>query len=146
MDKQIKQRWIDALRSGNYKQGKFWLRRGDKCESSFCCLGVLCDIYNQDTGNNWSFPEDPEYIDDGEEPSACEAFGFLGEEKVLPTDVAEWAGFVVASDGYSIGDYFEGKVRIKACNLVDKTVHTLADLNDSGKTFEDIAEVIEQQF
>jgi hypothetical protein len=32
--------WVDALRSGDYKQTQETLRSGD----SFCCLGVLCDI------------------------------------------------------------------------------------------------------
>jgi hypothetical protein len=36
----IQQEWVDALRSGKYKQGKGTLRRGDE----FCCLGVLCEI------------------------------------------------------------------------------------------------------
>lgn len=41
MNKDIKKRWLDALRSGKYKQGVGALRkRGYK----FCCLGVLCDI------------------------------------------------------------------------------------------------------
>lgn len=36
---EIRAKWLEALRSGNYKQGKFGLRTGD----TFCCLGVLCD-------------------------------------------------------------------------------------------------------
>ena len=32
--------WLEALRSGEYKQGMFALRSGD----TFCCLGVLADI------------------------------------------------------------------------------------------------------
>ena len=33
-------KWIAALRSGNYKQGKGYLKKGD-CH---CCLGVLCEV------------------------------------------------------------------------------------------------------
>lgn len=40
MDKEIKVKWLEALRSGNYKQGRRCLRKDDR----FCCLGVLCDI------------------------------------------------------------------------------------------------------
>jgi hypothetical protein len=36
----IQQEWVDALRSGKYKQGRGALRRGNE----FCCLGVLCEI------------------------------------------------------------------------------------------------------
>ncbi len=43
MNKVYKKLWIDALRSDKYKQGKGDLRIGD----SFCCLGVLCDIYRK---------------------------------------------------------------------------------------------------
>jgi len=35
-----KAEWIDALKSGKYKQGEGRLRRDDR----FCCLGVLCDL------------------------------------------------------------------------------------------------------
>lgn len=40
MDKDIKAFWVDALRSGKYKQGKSFLSYDKK----FCCLGVLCDV------------------------------------------------------------------------------------------------------
>lgn len=33
-------KWIEALRSGQYKQGKGYLKKGD-CH---CCLGVLCEV------------------------------------------------------------------------------------------------------
>ena len=41
MNKEIKAKWIKALRSGKYRQtrGKLKSRNG-----AFCCLGVLCDI------------------------------------------------------------------------------------------------------
>lgn len=32
--------WVEALRSGKYKQGKGCLRYGD----NYCCLGVLCEV------------------------------------------------------------------------------------------------------
>lgn len=40
MNAEIKQRWVDALKSGKYEQGRLDLRKGDK----WCCLGVLCDV------------------------------------------------------------------------------------------------------
>ena len=40
MKKEIAERWVSALRSGEYKQGKLYL----KSENGYCCLGVLCDI------------------------------------------------------------------------------------------------------
>jgi hypothetical protein len=41
MDKNIKEKWVAALRSGAYKQGYNCLRPDN---NSFCCLGVLCDV------------------------------------------------------------------------------------------------------
>lgn len=40
MNKDIKKKWINALRSGKYKQGSGWLLEDNK----YCCLGVLSDI------------------------------------------------------------------------------------------------------
>jgi hypothetical protein len=41
MDVETKQRWVAALRSGQYKQGHQRLRTDDK----YCCLGVFCDLF-----------------------------------------------------------------------------------------------------
>jgi len=45
MKEQIKEKWLAALRSGDYKQGKAALRSKD---DEFCCLGVLCDVLDSD--------------------------------------------------------------------------------------------------
>lgn len=41
MDAEIKAKWVEALRSEKYVQGRGCLR---DLEQNFCCLGVLCDI------------------------------------------------------------------------------------------------------
>jgi len=41
MKKAVKKRWIAALRSGKYRQGKAYLCKTYKGRSKFCCLGVL---------------------------------------------------------------------------------------------------------
>lgn len=46
MNPELKAKWIAALRSGKYQQGKDRLRTHD---NKFCCLGVLCDI-NDNSG------------------------------------------------------------------------------------------------
>jgi hypothetical protein len=43
MKKSVAMNWINALRSGKYKQGQFKLH--DKDANTFCCLGVLDDLY-----------------------------------------------------------------------------------------------------
>lgn len=71
MNKEIKLKWIEALRSGNYKQGRGQLRNH---RNEYCCLGVLCDIHAQETGRKWS------------------KNNYDGEYSKLNTEVAIWAG------------------------------------------------------
>lgn len=40
--KELKAKWLAALRSGDYKQGKNYLHNSAK--DTFCCLGVLCEV------------------------------------------------------------------------------------------------------
>ena len=42
MKKSIAMKWVEALRSGKYKQGTGELY--NKEENAYCCLGVLCAI------------------------------------------------------------------------------------------------------
>jgi hypothetical protein len=54
MDPEKKAEWVEALRSGTYRQGTKRLRRrqeGDS-EDRYCCLGVLCDISND---GHWEY-------------------------------------------------------------------------------------------
>lgn len=44
-DKEIKKKWMAALRSGKFKQGKHFLHKSEE----FCCLGVLCEILEIDS-------------------------------------------------------------------------------------------------
>lgn len=41
MNKEIKSKWVEALRSGKYEQAKGMLRTQN---GKFCCYGVLCEI------------------------------------------------------------------------------------------------------
>jgi len=41
MDPELKQKWLDALRGGDYAQHRGELFDGT---SGFCCLGVLADV------------------------------------------------------------------------------------------------------
>ena len=40
MKKDVMEKWVTALRSGEYKQGTATLKE----DSTYCCLGVLCEI------------------------------------------------------------------------------------------------------
>lgn len=45
MNKELVQKWIDALRSGQYSQGIGKLKRSSNGETNYCCLGVACAVH-----------------------------------------------------------------------------------------------------
>jgi hypothetical protein len=74
MNKDIKKKWVAALRSGKYSQGQFALRNNN----GFCCLGVLCDIHRKETGEgSW---KENEY-----------KTGKASQLGLLPRPVMKWA-------------------------------------------------------
>ena len=48
MDAHLKAKWVEALRSGEYKQARLMLED----DGRFCCLGVLCKVAGLDTGDS----------------------------------------------------------------------------------------------
>lgn len=87
LPKGLKKRWVAALRSGKYKQGKGTLLAGGK----YCCLGVLCEIVNGIVPHNSFIPENMPKIP-----------AFLRDTKLVPkrlsvlndgTDVCRAKGF-----------------------------------------------------
>ena len=125
MNKEIKALWIKALRSGEYLQGEGALRQEfvDIDESLYCCLGVLCDLYARSVENSpaWTSGDASEHV---------RRYG--GRESYPPSFVMEWAG---------LGDE-EGSYTLSG----NGGASSLAELNDRGRTFEEIASVIEQKF
>ena len=75
MNREVKQKWLNALRSGEYIQGKSKLKDGN----TFCCLGVLTDLYIKEHKNCY-WKDDP-FID-----------GEIEENNVLCAKVKKWAG------------------------------------------------------
>lgn len=47
MKEDVKAEWVEALRSGDYPQTTGMLRNTDKGVVGYCCLGVLCDLYQK---------------------------------------------------------------------------------------------------
>jgi len=81
MNPEVKKKWVEALKSGKYKQGQRALHLKTSDGSFFCCLGVLCDLYikNVRTDVKW----------ESEEHS--EKQRVFGEVVYLPKEVKEWA-------------------------------------------------------
>lgn len=104
-----KAKWIEALRSGRYAQGKNYLRVKD----TYCCLGVLCDI----TGTEWK-PMD-----------GSDCYGSKG-----------WTGIPNPYECYP-------KEIIPAMqqDVKDESLQwLLSRMNDDGKSFNEIADWIEE--
>lgn len=53
-----RKKWLDALRSGKYKQGVGQLRTGNR----FCCLGVACEVYRTTRKDGSKWDETGEYF------------------------------------------------------------------------------------
>lgn len=127
MDKKIARAWAQALRSGDYDQAQGQLRiqfsEGNKTKEGFCCLGVLCNLHAQ---------AHPEIA--AEQTKSHE---YMGESGILPWAVAEWAGMLYRDGSARSGN--EIKIR-------DKTYSHLADANDLGRSFTDIADWIERNY
>lgn len=78
MNPEIKELWVKALRSGEYKQGTFILRSEN---DEYCCLGVLCDLHIKDH-KNYKWKYDAYYG-----RYSCH----LGTE-MPPIEVVDWSG------------------------------------------------------
>jgi hypothetical protein len=86
MNPEVKAKWIAALESGEYKKGKLALRDKD---DSFCCLGVLCDLYAKETGKGTWVLQNYNYKFDAN----TEEDTSLGRSSLYaPMQVAEWSG------------------------------------------------------
>lgn len=54
MDADTKQKWLAALRSGNYRRAKGQLKT---VSGKYCCLGVLCEVMNWEYDGEEGEPE-----------------------------------------------------------------------------------------
>jgi len=122
-NEQVKQ-WTDALRSGEYKQGK-----GALCNvNGFCCLGVLCDLHGL-SYKKFSAINTLTYFHKSKSKASID---------FLPLDFA---------NELSLNNRGNPTDFLKTYNLglaPHLTGRSLSELNDEeGVTFEEIADVIE---
>lgn len=130
MKSEIKQKWVEALRSDKYAQGKFRLYDG----TNYCCLGILCELYLKETGETWGPLDD--HISDG-----TDKYYIDGESEVLPGVVGEWAG--VNGSGVD-GSGLEVVIPLPEPEQTMKV--GIISLNDDlDYTFPQIADLIEAQ-
>lgn len=114
--------WVEALRSGKFKQATNTL---EAVNGGMCCLGVLAKIAGCERTTGPDVDGNPVIKYDGEAgiaPDAARLWVGLG------SDVGELLGsFAVETDGRRV--YHS----------------SLTELNDAGMTFEGIADVIESE-
>ncbi len=116
MNEEIKAKWIAALRSGEYRQGAGALRRvaSTEDEDRYCCLGVLCDLAEKAGVLTV-------------EKTQFGGYRYQGESGLLPDTVQTWANLDTSNP-----DVYKGSTR-----------GLLAELNDDGVPFSEIADMIE---
>jgi hypothetical protein len=114
----LKEKWVRALRSGEYAQGKGLLREYNPVhkQDQFCCLGVLCDIVAKEglegeDGKKFVWGDDDHAFIFRNDRSATE----------LPPGLRRTVG------------------------VSDELQYQLIALNDGGSNFGQIAKVIEEQ-
>lgn len=130
---EVKPAFLDALRGGNYEQTQGTLRRRTVLENEprayFCCLGVLCNLGS----GYWATSVD-------------------GQDVYHPADGASiydeisgnCDGFTHDPAGQDAGGLPPAAVW-QAAGLTVNEVRRLANMNDDGKTFLEIADVVEKE-
>lgn len=123
--------WVEALRSGEYQQARGFLSVPGV---GMCCLGVSCDVAIKnglpiERREATIEPVDvPAYYGEADDGLTVEVFGNNGEadELVCPRSVAAWLGLAHIDGGWDDGE-------------------SLANRNDAGDTFDEIADIIESE-
>lgn len=126
LETDAKAQWLKALRSGNYKQAKHVLCRFRENQHSYCCLGVFANF------KDIPFVDDEDVsLDREEEDSRVMGFNGFEAETLLPDD---WFSQYVVDVQHEP-------------DTVEKRAHELqsrlAQKNDQGMSFQDIADYIE---
>jgi hypothetical protein len=118
MNENVK-KWVAALRSGTYTQGAGYLTSRVDDEELNCCLGVACKLYQE------------EHNDLEVKQNNATVF-YDGKYAGLPKKVQEWLGLTDSAGKYAQYTCPRGN-------------YSLANDNDSGKNFAQIADIIESK-
>lgn len=135
MKTDIKERWLDALESGEYAQTMGRLERIAEvrdddgtlvCGTGFCCLGVLCNLAAREGVVTRVV------VEKGDCCPKCSPVVWYGNSTgFVPRAVQEWAGL----DNENPEWWGEENEHI-----------SLTALNDGGSSFAEIATVIREKF
>lgn len=126
--KALRKTWVEALRSGNYKQTRGRLHAG----GGYCCLGVLCEILYGPTA--WGNP-----THHGFGRSDVYELIITGDRVLPPSAAADAVGLTHIAGVFNPSADFADKFP-KAGEAF-----SLAALNDHGASFNEIADIIEAE-
>lgn len=120
MNPTVKERWVKALKSNEYRKGSGRLRRFaylNEEQDLFCVIGVLCDLYAQVGPEKWQWS------------LSAGGYSFDGESENVPVAVQKWANLT----------------EIPMVTISESKV-PLTLLNDEEElSFEELANLIEEQ-
>jgi len=107
LDKEIKKAWIEALRSGKYKQGQLSLKHNN----CYCCLGVLCEINHKLDEYGYIIEGGKEYLNEELEKEFNIGYngyfkGFSINEKLCLTELNDFTDFTFEQIAEVIELYF----------------------------------------
>lgn len=115
-------KWVEALRSGEFKQATGHLRT----QSGHCCMGVLCELFMREGGSL--------HVENCGGISGATFFD--NDATLLPKKVQRWAGLKDWKGRFLTNTPDNGDV---------KTADCLTAINDRGATFAEIADLIESE-
>lgn len=130
MDAAKKAQWVEALRSGHYQQGTGNLHSVKDNEHFYCCLGVLCELADMDGVSL----RKSDYPLDSVSVGHTVILTYNGYDDFPPREVTDWAGLESQNPGTTETTTVDG-TPMKV---------TLSWLNDNGRTFSEIADIIER--
>ena len=133
MNPEVKQQWLTGLRSGEFKQCKNRLNQGDE---GMCCLGVL----SEEGAKAGIAVKRPISF------SSWPGFEYDSEGATLPWSVQKWAGLTahINPPNPEVPTPDDARLRNEEGESMFGEMVTLAELNDAGFTFAEIADLIEQ--
>lgn len=121
--------WVAALRSGLYEQGREYLHESTDDDHTYCALGVACEVADL------RVEEDVKWTRD----TIIYKYGAEMHDMMAPIELAEWLGIPYQ---YYLPD------RCGDVQVTDDQGHVryVSYLNDAGKSFDQIADLIESTY
>ncbi len=134
--------WLQSLESGKLEQadGQLCISALDDGEItySFCCLGVACEVLSQNGARIKITEYEPNYWELAED-GYCGDIAYDKQSAYLPEKVKDRMNFHHKTGGFD-DEYIDG-LNCDERNAISE-FDTLADMNDDGQTFEQIAALV----